>query len=665
MSKHGGFAAAGQIRGPTLQQLLMILHRAGQLPRSVAGPQVLPLNPGGAGSSTLEFDWFVDVPAIELDPANGGRIRSNVRLAGPLTISALGVDSAERQVRLELVVDADVLGSIVKVPPPDPSKQASFRVLATFSPVTVVSSKLTVTSGPPLPAVWTAFFAGPTFRLGLGLNLAKQLSAVPVGLPSEITPALEAIHIGDTATATVTTIVGLGFVTFGIDVVDPTAGIATAGNAADVVSFLSQSDLAAAVDPALTPALAKQMRTTTNDKIDSADVTSLSLTFGNAVFTVSGHAEADAGSADFSFDGEPILGRPAWVEVVDDEYGQYSVPHDETDEIWVDITNMQLDSNLAWWAILSLVGGGALLSWAGPAGPAMLVQLVNDVIRGIEAELVDQAESQTLLLRRTKSPLAGTQGPPVELTITSCQVFPDRMQSRALFTPDTDGPAYIQGPTSIDALQLGKWHVYTLVPTVFDYDLGDPELRVRWQVRRVDTNAIVKTVEHPPGDPKSQTLKIRYASFGAGHEAMNDFMISARVYRSGGGSDFDYLNVSLPVAIKDRLDRSRPYARWTHQVITPDVVVLGNGQTKRVGWRHLTRHSRVHRTDVPGRCLFVGSYTYDLDEPEYLDALPFPIAELVAHRPEVCDYCFYGGPTKTEPLVGSGKWQPHGGVGPA
>ena len=39
---------------------------------------------------------------------------------------------------------------------------------------------------------------------------------------------------------------------------------------------------------------------------------------------------------------------------------------------------------------------------------------------------------------------------------------------------------------------------------------------------------------------------------------------------------------------------------------------------------------------------------------EYLDALPFPRSELVLRRAELCDYCFFGGPTSTVPLVPTG-----------
>ena len=36
---------------------------------------------------------------------------------------------------------------------------------------------------------------------------------------------------------------------------------------------------------------------------------------------------------------------------------------------------------------------------------------------------------------------------------------------------------------------------------------------------------------------------------------------------------------------------------------------------------------------------------------EYLDDLPFPRAELINQRSQVCDYCFFGGPTRTQPLI--------------
>ena len=35
----------------------------------------------------------------------------------------------------------------------------------------------------------------------------------------------------------------------------------------------------------------------------------------------------------------------------------------------------------------------------------------------------------------------------------------------------------------------------------------------------------------------------------------------------------------------------------------------------------------------------------------YADDLPFPLEDLIANRAQVCDYCFFGGPTRTVPLI--------------
>jgi hypothetical protein len=67
----------------------------------------------------------------------------------------------------------------------------------------------------------------------------------------------------------------------------------------------------------------------------------------------------------------------------------------------------------------------------------------------------------------------------------------------------------------------------------------------------------------------------------------------------------------------------------------------------------LSGASRIHRTDLPGRCLFAATYSTSFATLEYLDELPFPVAELPHRRAAVCDYCFFGGPTGTEVLVGS------------
>jgi len=62
------------------------------------------------------------------------------------------------------------------------------------------------------------------------------------------------------------------------------------------------------------------------------------------------------------------------------------------------------------------------------------------------------------------------------------------------------------------------------------------------------------------------------------------------------------------------------------------------------------KQSAIHRTAVPGRCSMLMRAAYKAKF-LYLDELPFPVAELNNHRDELCEYCFFGGPDKTVPLI--------------
>ena len=138
---------------------------------------------------------------------------------------------------------------------------------------------------------------------------------------------------------------------------------------------------------------------------------------------------------------------------------------------------------------------------------------------------------------------------------------------------------------------------------------------------------------------------------------MSTFTLSVRVYRGLGGPSFDYLNTTKTIHISDRLDRSHPYVHWHHNIPTPEVVngkqICGGNCA--AGWRQNSRQSVIHRTDFPGRCRFAAAYSTSVKQLDYLDDLPFPVADLDANRDQVCDYCFYGGPTRTEKKIGARK----------
>jgi hypothetical protein len=88
-------------------------------------------------------------------------------------------------------------------------------------------------------------------------------------------------------------------------------------------------------------------------------------------------------------------------------------------------------------------------------------------------------------------------------------------------------------------------------------------------------------------------------------------------------------------------------------VNVPQVAVYPDRTRKLLGQQTLVRTSDIHRTDFAGRCRMVepGAFLFDAQASvEYLDALPFPLDQITANRARVCDYCFFGGPTRTEPL---------------
>jgi hypothetical protein len=139
------------------------------------------------------------------------------------------------------------------------------------------------------------------------------------------------------------------------------------------------------------------------------------------------------------------------------------------------------------------------------------------------------------------------------------------------------------------------------------------------------------------------------------------FNIACRVYRPLGEDVEELFNASMELRVADNLDRTHPYVRWRHTAMVPSVVVEEDGSLTTLGFGPVDRVSDIHRTAVPGRCLFAAQYSSKVarrpepgsDGPvlEYLDDLPFPRAELARNRALVCDYCFFGGPTRTRPLI--------------
>jgi hypothetical protein len=111
----------------------------------------------------------------------------------------------------------------------------------------------------------------------------------------------------------------------------------------------------------------------------------------------------------------------------------------------------------------------------------------------------------------------------------------------------------------------------------------------------------------------------------------------------------DLANDTVLVEIVDPLDRTHPYVQWKRTRRVPNTVNYFWGQNEVSGYWLTERRSTIHRTALPGRCKFATRYSPKAAL-QYSDALPFPVEQLAAHRKKVCEYCFFGGPDKTQPI---------------
>lgn len=190
----------------------------------------------------------------------------------------------------------------------------------------------------------------------------------------------------------------------------------------------------------------------------------------------------------------------------------------------------------------------------------------------------------------------------------------------------------------------------------------DPELLVLWTATRSDPD------ESRAGAEIETTLTDEEFPFSAMDQGRLDVPIEvsagalrvtgwARIVRRlDNGEDVVLGEYKAAIETKDKLDRSRPYVRWEHDVwrLRWRTAEGSSGQVRyQAGWK-IHRKSKLHRTNFPGRCRFADQFSKD-DTLEliYSDRLPVPRERLTEPRVRkiLCDYCFFGGPDKDEPLV--------------
>jgi hypothetical protein len=196
-------------------------------------------------------------------------------------------------------------------------------------------------------------------------------------------------------------------------------------------------------------------------------------------------------------------------------------------------------------------------------------------------------------------------------------------------------------------------------PSLMDPLLG---LHISWTVTRDDTGATVISQDTALG---SSALAISIDRW-SGDPIYNDtWTVTCEVYRLADAltGRYSYFMQTIPVGVEDVVDRHHPYVRWDHTARFHDP--SGPGPLRGHQFWSRNRKSRIHRTDILIRCeaihaAFASGYPQEtgktLIEPklnvpaaQYLDSIAsygsLNTVERWRHG-VLCDYCFFGGPTR-------------------
>jgi hypothetical protein len=174
----------------------------------------------------------------------------------------------------------------------------------------------------------------------------------------------------------------------------------------------------------------------------------------------------------------------------------------------------------------------------------------------------------------------------------------------------------------------------------------DPSLRLTWRATALDGRILWEKSDWSDNLGAATAVLDLWNTPSLYPEKL--FILSATITRAG---DFVAGPLTSQIIIEDALDRARPFVRRRSTLSwTRDEVVDGQVQRIRVSKE---RRSVIHKTAMPGRCLFSDAFWSRAQTVEYLDALPPDAgpftpqeADTGLFRIRLCQYCFFGGPDK-------------------
>jgi hypothetical protein len=237
------------------------------------------------------------------------------------------------------------------------------------------------------------------------------------------------------------------------------------------------------------------------------------------------------------------------------------------------------------------------------------------------------------------------------------------------------------GYANFDVHDLNPMGVVLKIPPGI-FNPMDPTIFITWTATRTDTNAQILSQTLGLNQPGALSISIPHSS--AAFQGVGSFQVNCTInqWLSSGGNTQIFNSGNVYLGVLDYLDRSHPYFAWAPSLryIYPGIPYWNATPVKdKIAgnrWVKNTRASRIHRTDFwqSGRRCLVADTLHSMGVPKkgpfkgrqdpanaatigdtadcgYLDHLPISLTAVQEDRNlargVLCDYCFFGGPTKT------------------
>jgi hypothetical protein len=647
MAHHAEFAGVIAIRQDLLQNLIRVLYHANQIPHDI-----------GWGALGLKAALFLDTPEIVCSEASGDVNQSSINSRLTINLRAWG------PILLQEAEQASILFTATIYVEPEISFENGALVLQ-LRDATLTRFCLEVLSGEPLsPTVQRFLYPDPTddasqddysstvLHYLIEGNIRDALSKVPNLFPGFRPAFLGGLITNSHIRMLVRSLAGV--LAIGVDI--NYEGVVTLGDPNMLSDVTAGNDIGIWLNAGALRAACPEIwdRAEAAVRAENASLDNFSFRVEEGRFRATGKASKNGfGAVTFSMNILPQMIRPGIHEEYDDEEQHFEINTPAREELWFQPRDISVDIQPSWWLRVGEVLFGAITMGFLAGMMESYLEMFRYKITGT----IGASSGQNFGERTKEFTLPNIAEPTVQFHLGQFECHTEGVFGGLTLRPLFPS-AKLVGERSIAAEALLRYALPSYrVVLPFDTQREDPKLRVAWTVRRIDSNEILLIQDLPTG---SGGLQITLEKIKAGLLSAAEFRIECRVYRPLGKNSTDLFQDWITVKIEDRLDRSHPYVRWEHDVVTPVVRKEPDGTETVLGVEKKHRVSDIHRTRIPGRCLMVTRFSNKVSrvkttgskQPhlEYLDSLPFLESELTAHRAQVCDYCFFGGPTKTVPL---------------